>query len=127
MVMLDNPFLWPGNLPPDKLDAVADALEEARSAGLTTEREQGYVEALQAFVSDRDSLDHRSRVQAFEEAMGKVAADNPDDMEASILHALVTSANFDPADKTYATRRGRPRSWSRCSSPIPTIRAWRTI
>ncbi|MCF6113928.1 hypothetical protein [Mesorhizobium muleiense] len=104
MVMLDNPFLWPGNLPPDKLDAVADALEEARSAGLTTEREQGYVEALQAFVRDRDSLDHRSRVQAFEEAMGKVAADNPDDMEASILHALVTSANFEPADKTYANQ-----------------------
>jgi hypothetical protein len=104
MVMLDNPFLWPGNLPPEKLDAVAEALEQARSAGLASEREQGYVEALEAFVRDRDRLDHRTRVQAFEEALGEVAADNPDDMEASILHALVTSANFDPADRTYANQ-----------------------
>ena len=43
-------------------------------------------------------------MQAFEEALGKVAADNPDDMEASILHALVTSANFDPTDRTYANQ-----------------------
>jgi hypothetical protein len=104
MVMLDNPFLWPGNLPPEKLDAVAEALEEARSAGIASAREQGYVEALQAFVQDRDTLDHRTRVQAFEEALGRVAADNPDDMEASILHALVTSANFDPTDRTYANQ-----------------------
>jgi hypothetical protein len=34
--------------------------------------------------------------------MARLAAENPDDMEASILQALVTSANFDPADKTYA-------------------------
>jgi hypothetical protein len=43
-------------------------------------------------------------MQAFEDAMGKVATDNPGDMEASILHALVTSANFDPADKSYANQ-----------------------
>jgi tetratricopeptide (TPR) repeat protein len=104
MVMLDNPFLWPGNLPPEKLDAVAEALQEARSAGLASEREQGYVEALEAFVRDRDTLDHRTRVEAFEAALGSVAASHPDDMEASILHALVTSANFDPADRTYANQ-----------------------
>ena len=104
MAMLDNPFVWPGNLPPEKLDAVAEALEEARSAGLASAREEGYVAALEAFVSDRDTLDHRTRMQAFEAAMGKVAADNPEDMEASILHALVTSANFDPADKTYGNQ-----------------------
>jgi hypothetical protein len=104
MVMLDNPFVWPANLPPEKLDNVAAALEEARSAGLRTAREQGYVAAVEAFVRDRDTLDHRMRVQAFEEALGKVAADNPDDMEAAIFHALVTSANFDPADKTYANQ-----------------------
>jgi hypothetical protein len=104
MVMLDNPFVWPGNLPPEKLDAVAEALEQARSAGLASPREEGYVAALEAFVRDRDTLDHRTRVQAFEDAMGELAAGNPDDMEASILHALVTSANFNPADKTYANQ-----------------------
>lgn len=104
MTMLDNPFVWPANLPPEKLDAVAAALEEARSAGLKTQREKDYVEALAAFVRDHGTVDHRTRVEAFEEALGKVAASNPDDMEASVLHALVTSANFIPEDKTYANQ-----------------------
>lgn len=104
MVMLDNPFLWPGSLPPERLDAVAEALAEARAAGLHGEREEGYVAAVEAFVRDHDTVDHRTRVQAFEEALGRVAAGHPDDMEASILHALVTSANFDPTDRTYANQ-----------------------
>ena len=104
MVMLDNPFLWPGSVPPEKLDAVAQALEDAKAAGLASEREQGYVDAVEAFVRDHATRDHRTRVQAFEEGLGRVAADNPDDMEAAILHALVTSANFDPADRTYANQ-----------------------
>jgi hypothetical protein len=36
--------------------------------------------------------------------MSKLAARHPDDKEASIISALVTSANFDPADKTYANQ-----------------------
>jgi len=104
MVLLDNPFLWPGSLSPERLDDVADALKEARTAGLTTEREEGYVAAVEAFVSDHETRDHRTRVQAFEDGLGRVAAEHPEDMEAAILHALVTSANFDPADRTYANQ-----------------------
>lgn len=104
MVLLDNPFLWPGSLPPEKLDAIAAALEDARAAGLHDAREVGYVAAVEAFVTDRESLEHTVRVTAFEERMGEVAAANPEDMEAAILHALITSANFDPTDRTYANQ-----------------------
>lgn len=104
MVILDNPFLWPGSLTPEKLDAIAAALEEARAAELHDAREEGYVAAVEAFVRDRGTLDHRARVQALEEGMGKVAAANTDDVEASVLHALITSANFNPADRTYANQ-----------------------
>jgi hypothetical protein len=104
MTMLDNPFVWPANLPPEKLDLVAEALEAARSAGLKSDREQGYVDAVAAFVRDHATVDHRTRVKAFEEALGKVAAANPEDTEAAIFHALVTSANFDPADKAYGNQ-----------------------
>jgi len=34
---------------------------------------------------------------------GKVAAQYPGDSEATILYALITSVNFDPADKQYRT------------------------
>ena len=50
------------------------------------------MESVAVFVRDHATVDHRTRVQAFEEALGKIAESNPDDMEASILHALVTSA-----------------------------------
>ena len=104
MVMLDNPFVWPVNLPPQKLDEIAAALDAARAAGLKSQREKDYVEAVAAFVRDRDTKDHRTRVQAFQDAMAKVAASYPDDREAAILQALVTSANFNPADRTYANQ-----------------------
>jgi hypothetical protein len=104
MTLLDNPFVWPINLPPAKLDAVAAALEAAKSAGLHTQREQDYVAAALAFVSDHGKADHRTRLQRFEDAMGTLAAKHPADTEAAVLHALVTSANFNPADKSYGNQ-----------------------
>jgi hypothetical protein len=104
MVLLDNPFLWPGSLSPAKLSEIAAALDAARSAGLKSEREKGYVEAVATFVRDHDKVEYRTRVNAFDAAMAKLAARYPDDKEASILSALVTSANFDPADKSYANQ-----------------------
>jgi hypothetical protein len=104
MVLLDNPFAWPGNLSPAKLNEIAAALNAARSAGLKSMREKDYVGSLAIFVRDHEKVDHRARLQSFEEAMGRLAARYPDDREASILSALVTSASFDPADKTYANQ-----------------------
>ena len=104
MTLLDNPFIWPAGLSPAKLDQIAAALEAAKSAGLHTQREQDYVAAVLGFVRDHDKLDHRTRLQRFEDAMGTLAAQHPDDTEASILHALVTSANFNPADKSYGNQ-----------------------
>jgi hypothetical protein len=104
MTMLDNPFVWPANLSPKKLDDLVATLDAARSAGLKSQREKDYVDAVGAFVRDRDKLDHRTRLRSFEEAMERLAARYPDDEEASILWALVTSASFDPADKAYANQ-----------------------
>jgi hypothetical protein len=104
MAMLDNPFVWPANLPPQKLDDVTAQLEAAKTSGLKTEREKDYVEALFRLVKDYEKVDHRTRMEAYVEAMAMLAARYPDDMEASILSALATSANFNPADKTYANQ-----------------------
>src|SRR5688572_23332429 len=48
MVLLDNPFVWPANLPAAKLNEIAAALDAARLAGLKSEREKAYVEAVAA-------------------------------------------------------------------------------
>jgi hypothetical protein len=104
MTMLDNPFVWPVNLPPKTLNDALAALEAARAAGLRSQRERDYVEALAVFLRDHDKLNHRDRLQSLEAAMATLAASYPNDTEASILSALVTSANFNPADKTYANQ-----------------------
>ena len=100
--MLDNPFLWPGSLPP-KVWATAAAIDAARAAGLKTQREKDYVEALAVFFKDNDKLNHRTRAKRSRRRW-EAGRPLPDDTEATILYALVLSANFDPADKNYANQ-----------------------
>ncbi len=104
MSLLGNPFVWPAGLTPQNLDEVAAALDAAKTAGLRTARERDYVDAVVVFVRDHASTPHAQRMQAYDAAMAQVAARNPDDKEAAILSALITSANFNPADKTYANQ-----------------------
>ncbi len=104
LALLDNPFLWPGSLSAAKLDEGAAMIEAARRTGLKSERERAYVDALAAFFKDHDKLNHRTRAKAFEEALEEVARRHPADTEAAVLHALVLSANFDPADKKYTNQ-----------------------
>lgn len=104
LALLDNPFVWPVNLPPKTLAEGQAALEAARRTGLRSQREKDYVEALAAFFKDHDKVDHRTRVQALQSALERLAQRYPDDTEAAVLHALVLSANFDPNDKTYANQ-----------------------
>jgi Tfp pilus assembly protein PilF len=101
---LDNPFNWPIPVTPKVLDEGLASLEAARKAGLKSQRERDYVEALAAFFRDHDKLNHRTRAKAFEDAMAGVAARYPEDKEATILHALVLSVNFDPTDKKYTNQ-----------------------
>ena len=118
MVILDNPFTWPANLAP-KLKDVSAALDAARSTGLKSEREKEYVEAIAAFVRDHDKVDHRTRLQAYDDAMAELARRYPDDKEAGILSALVTSANFNPTDKTYANQLKAAESLKRFGASDP--------
>jgi hypothetical protein len=104
LTLLDNPFVWPANVPPAKLAQGLAHLESARKAGLATQRERDYVEALSAFFEDHDKINHATRARALESKMEAVARRYPDDTEASILHALVLSATFDPADKQYTNQ-----------------------
>jgi hypothetical protein len=102
--VLDNPFAWPANLSP-KIYADGEAsIEAARKTGLRSERERAYVDALAAFYKDNDKLAYPARAKALETGFEQVAARYPDDIEATILYALVLSRNFDPTDKGYTNQ-----------------------
>jgi hypothetical protein len=102
--VLDNPFTWPISHTPNALNEGIAALDNARKTGLKTERERDYVDALAALYQDHDKLNYRTRIKAFEDAMGRVAQKYPDDKEAAIFHALVMSVNFDPTDRQYTNQ-----------------------
>lgn len=102
--LLGNPFVWPTGLTPQLLDDVVAALDAAKAAGLKNQREQDYVEAVGAFVRDHASRPYPQRIQAYDDAMAQLIVRYPDDMEAQVLSALITSANFNPTDKSYSNQ-----------------------
>lgn len=102
--ILDNPFIWPAGLTPQKLDTVIAALDAAKAAGLKTQREKDYVEATGTFVRDYANRPYPERLQAYDAAMGQLMARYPNDTEAKVLSALITSANFNPNDKSYGNQ-----------------------
>ena len=99
MVAADNPFAWPISL---KLQEGAEAIQKAQELGAATPRERDYIAALAVLYQDHATVPHRQRALAYEQAMEKLMATYPDDIEAKILSALVISANHDLNDKTFA-------------------------
>ena len=84
----------------------SEAISKATEIGARTQREQGYIDALDAFYRDAEKLDHRSRVFAYHEAMKKVYQDNPSDREAGVFYALTLIATGAMSnDKTYAREK----------------------
>jgi tetratricopeptide (TPR) repeat protein len=96
-----NPFVA-GLKPQAQLQQGLKAVEQARAAPPKTERERAYVEAVAHLFTDTATTDQRSRILAYESAMGAVSNAYPDDVEAAIFYALALAAAADPADKTYA-------------------------
>lgn len=101
LTILDNPFAWPVTLSEEAMAEGPVLLDAARKAGLKTQRERDYVDALAIFFKDLNTANYRERAEVFEKAMAQLAQQNADDSEATVLYALILSRNFDPADKTY--------------------------
>ena len=88
---------------PDQLrQGKASADAAARLGATASERERAYIAAVASLYEDSDRTDQASRVAAYERAMKDVAARYPDDLEASIFHAISLVATAAPTDKTYA-------------------------
>jgi hypothetical protein len=79
-----------------------DAIDRARTIGPRTARERAYVDAVGELYTNVQSRNQASRVAAYRDAMSKIAATYPDDVEASIFYALSIAAAASPDDKTFA-------------------------
>jgi tetratricopeptide (TPR) repeat protein len=96
-----NPFS-PGLRAPAVLQQGRDAVNRARALTPETERERAYIDAVAQLYDRFESVDQRTRILAYRDAMDKVAAANPKDTEAAIFYALAIAAAASPNDKTYA-------------------------
>jgi hypothetical protein len=96
-----NPFAA-GLRPPAQLQQGRDAVERARRIGPKTARERAYVDAVAQLYAGFETIDQRTRMLAYRDAMAKVAEVNADDIEASVFHAVSIAAAASPTDKTYA-------------------------
>jgi tetratricopeptide (TPR) repeat protein len=77
-------------------------MEKARAAGSPTPRERALINAVGILYSSPDTATHRDRVVRYEEAMKRISAEHPNDVEVRIFTALAVTQSALPTDKTYA-------------------------
>jgi hypothetical protein len=105
---------------PDNLKAGREAIEKAQSAPQKSPREADYIDALSAFYSDTDKLDHRTRAAAYSKKMEALAQKYSQDQEAEIFYALSLLATADPLDKTYKNQLQAGAILEKLSAEMPT-------
>ena len=98
-----NPFVV-AIRPAASLTLGRDAVERAMTLGPKTDRERAYVEAVSRLYDRPETVDQRTRLVAYRDAMAKVASNYATDSEASIFYALSISAvaAASPLDTSYA-------------------------
>ena len=121
MVILDNPFTWPANLRTKLKDVSARSTPPARrDSGVSARRTMSRQWRRSCATTRRWTIARDCRPTTMR--WRKLARRYPDDKEAAILSALVTSANFNPTDKTYANQLKAAKASSDPQPPIPTTR-----
>ncbi|MEX2182670.1 MAG: hypothetical protein WD771_11560 [Gemmatimonadaceae bacterium] len=98
-----NPFA--GGPGPEGNRAGLTAAQRAVAIGGRAPRDQAYIAAALSLYADHDRVDNRTRMRAYEAALGDLHAKNPADSETAILHALWMVANASPLDSTFAQQR----------------------
>lgn len=79
-------------------------MERARQIG-GSERERGFIKALNLIYANADSVPYRDRANSYARAMGELAAGNPNDVECQVFYALALIAAASPTDKTHANEK----------------------
>ena len=104
----------------------AATMEKARATGSPTPRERALINAVGILYSSPDTATHRDRVVRYEEAMKRISAEHPNDVEVRIFTALAVTQSALPTDKTYAKLLEGAAMLDPLSSRCPRTRGSRT-
>jgi hypothetical protein len=97
-----NPF--GGFRSPQALQAGLAAVDKGKAAQARTERERGYIAAVEAIFKDAATIPQRTRTLEYEKQMAALSTTFSDDSEARIFYALALGQTALPTDKTYANQ-----------------------
>jgi tetratricopeptide (TPR) repeat protein len=102
---------------PEGIERGKAAVAKARELGVPTEREKGYIAAVEAFFTDPEpsmesrARDHAARVRAWLEAQRKLHNSHPEDVDAAAFYALAevcyAMTQFSPQEERDFTRERR--------------------
>ena len=103
--------------PEDLLVRGKDAVETAKSIGAETEREEGYISAVEVFFTDPEPAlesaaeDHAARLESWTEAQRELHEHYPDDVDAAAFYALAeisyAQTQFSPHEERDLTPNRR--------------------
>jgi tetratricopeptide (TPR) repeat protein len=96
--------LWSPPAEPELKKGV-NAIRLALSVAEKTNREAAYIDAIAAFYTDWEKVDHYTRCVRFENAMEALHANYPADKEATVFYALALDAAAKPTDKQFSKQK----------------------
>jgi tetratricopeptide (TPR) repeat protein len=96
--------LWEPYVAPEDVTRGQQAINQARANG-GSERERGFIDALNIIYAKADAVPYRERAHAYTMAMGNLAERNPDDVECQVFYALALIATASPTDKIHANEK----------------------
>ena len=105
--------LWSPTLPPGERATALQQIDEAQRLVVAndvtkpaiSERERQFIAAVAMVFQDDATAPYAARLNRYEQAMAKIAAENPGDVEAQVFYALALLANASPGDKTHAKQK----------------------
>ena len=88
--------------PPTEKDLIKGSQVLAIAKQLSMdEKQRDYINAIDAFYTDWQKLDHKTRAKRFEEGMEKIYLKYPEDIEAAIFYTLALYTTRDRVGKEY--------------------------
>ena len=88
--------------PPTKKDLIKGSKVLAVAKQLSMdEKQRDYINAIDAFYTDWQNVDHKKRAKRFEVAMEKIHLKYPEDVEAAIFYTLALYSTRDRVGKEY--------------------------
>ena len=96
--------IWGPTTPADFERGRAAAIKAAK-LGAPTDRERDYIAAIGTYYAGADQPAFPARKAAYRDAMEKLHARYPDDLEGTVFYALAILGTAPATDKTYAKQR----------------------